>query len=713
MNKKIIALLLSLVMLLSQSNICFGEVAEAIIFDFSTDISAMVSAKKIYTNVTYSAGVNETECTIKSGQLIYMYLDDIDGSTYDTMKIEIQCKSVPQSPYMSIYYRGVKKTDSSALDQAESRKHNEYHKNLILNNETQTYYNNEYETYYIDLSKITSWSDANINLVRLEPLKNMEGTVCIRNISFYKKEITGIDAEPDSITVPYVYQNDILSYVKNQITSVKHVYNNGSKIDIDGEYNVSISEDNSIATVAYDGMTDTVDIVLATPANLESITVSPTEITLPYDNQSTTQLMESYIRSKIENVTALYDDNTSVNIADYNIIIKDNTATVSYGKKTSDINLILAPPPAENVIYDFKETTEGFEKKDGDVTLSVENESLKYVSVAKETNGSKTYGNMVKDVNYDINQFYKMEIKVKVDGVTPTASGGKPEFMFYYAGRDSRGNGYDSFVSTNYFKGWYDAKIKDDGKYYSDWQTVTVDLSSSNAWKTYKVSKLRFDAINKAEGTIYIDYIKFYSVPAITNFAFDGVEDINEAVPSETKTITAVLSQKLYEIKDDAIRIYDSDNVDVNIKSVKYDADKNTVTVEVDKLETFTEYTFEINKNAKVNSVQNLYKPTMAKFKTIPSSFEFDAVGDGDSVYLSFSNQRSSPKNIVLIATVWEGDKYVGKKVLSYTVQTGDENYTFDYSSVTGGNKAEVTVWEFSSGTIKKVHGKKVYSFER
>ena len=320
---------------------------------------------------------------------------------------------------------------------------------------------------------------------------------------------------------------------------------------------------------------------------------------------------------------------------------------------------------------------------------------------------------MIMAVDFDISQFYKMEMKVKIDGVAPTFNGGNlaPRFALYYNGKDASGKAY-GISSARQLYGNYQATLnEEDGKYYSDWQTVEVDFSKLASWEICSVDQFRIDVIKDAEGTIYIDSIKFYSVPEITELAFDGKTDIKNEVPINTKTIVATLSQKIDSIGTDAVSIYDGDGIKANITSVVYDANKKTVTANVSGLESFTSYTFEINKNAKANSKQNLYKPTTAVFRTQGEALEYEATGNGSKAEILFVNKGTATKEVLLIASIWDGNKAVDKVTEVYSVACGERTHTFDYSSVSGGNKVELSVWEYSSSTVKKIHGRKVYTF--
>lgn len=381
------------------------------------------------------------------------------------------------------------------------------------------------------------------------------------------------------------------------------------------------------------------------------------------------------------------------------------------------------PPAAEGeeaLVYNFDSTTEGFAGKEGDVTLTAEGGLLKYVSKAKiDSNGKAYSGNMTKDVNYGIGQYYKLEMRVKLAGVLPTFNGGNgaPNMTMNYSGKDANGVSYgvSSARQTSYN---YEATLNaEDGKYYSDWQTVVIDFAdlekNESTWAICNIDKIRLDIIKNAEGTIYIDYIKLISVPAVTDITFDGKADIEDAVPVNTKTITATLSTGIYSVDKSAVSITDAEGVKVPVESVSYDDKTNAVTVTVSELDTITDYTLTINTNAMANKKQKLYKPIKASFKTEAGELEYSATGDANSAVMSFANKGAAPKAVRLIATVWSGDEYVGKVTQKYSIACGESTYTFDYSAITSGDRVEVTVWDYDRGVVKKVYGKKVYKFNR
>ncbi len=639
MNKKTIALLLSIATVVCQSSWCFADgtakevVADKtvmtynsseqpapIVLDFSEDIGGIVAAPINLLTVSLDNGNLKCVSTptivgdrVNTG-CMYLPLDNVDGEYYNRLKIKAKVESAADSDVyqFALYYIGADKTDGTAYAEAEARA-----KRIRFTGLTESegkFSNTEYQEYVVDLSTLSKWSQATISNLRIDPLKNSSGTLYIDRLELYNEP----PATPEPTQAP-----------------------------------------------------------TATP------TAAPTA--------------EPTAEPTIVPTAEPTAEPTSVPTAE-----PPQSDFVSVGD--------------EYIEYTFDNDVDGYIKKEGKISLSTQEGILKYVSeAAYNSSGNASSGDMIMSVDFDISQFYKMEMKVKLDGVTPTFNGGNlaPRFALYYNGEDASGKAYGISSARQLFSNYQAALNEEDGKYYSDWQTIEVDLSKLASWEICSVDQFRIDVIKDAEGTIYIDSIKFYSVPKITELTFDGKADIKNEVPINTKTIVATLSQKIDSVGSDAVRIYDADGIKANIESVAYDAGKKTVTANVSGLESFTSYTFEINKNAKANSKQNLYKPTLATFRTQGEELEYEASGNGSKAEMLFVNKGNAAKEVLLIASIWDGNKAVDKVTEIYSVPCGESTHTFDYSSVLGGNKVELSVWEYSSSTVKKIHGRKVYTFAK
>ena len=220
--------------------------------------------------------------------------------------------------------------------------------------------------------------------------------------------------------------------------------------------------------------------------------------------------------------------------------------------------------------------------------------------------------------------------------------------------------------------------------------------------------------LKNGEGTVFVDYIRFLSYPCIDGIEYDG-NAVTEGtrVPLDVKKIDAILSQKILSLDAGCVSIYNEDRAKLGVENVSYDAASGRVSVSVlGTMESNSTYTFEIGTGAKVNANQNLYTPIAKSFKTAAAEFEVSVTAaDTDSANVIFENSSVAAKKVLAIATLWDGDKYVGKVILPCTVETGTSDVVLRFAQF-GGNRAEVTVWELS-GTSPRVFGKRVYTVER
>lgn len=609
MKKKVIAILLGLVIIISQSiALCLEEnVASAenesmllgietdssIVFDFTDDLKGITGTENV---VTAELDNGSLKCVSVPGsntpEGINIPLANIDGEYYNSLKFKAKVESASSTTgsfKAVVYYTGVNKTVGTSYIPRNSRSQSiEY---INLTNIEGIYENTDFEEYVLDLSTISNWSNSNISELRIDILKDATGIVYIDDLTLYNKTVES--AEPT--------------------------------IEPSAEPTLEPSAE----------------------PTLEPSPIAPDAV-----------------------------------------------------------------EGEEVLMYDFNEGSDGF-LTELDVTLKPENGILTYISKARNQDGKILIGNMFSYVSFEIGQYYKMEMRVKLDGVTPTVnSNERPKYTLNYDGTGEDGTRY-TISSSRQTGGVYSSELNEnDGLYYSDWQTVTVDFGTLPSWNLSKVNILRMDLLKDAEGTILIDYIKLISVPGITEFTFDGKADIDNAVPTDTKTIVAKLSQSLSSVNEASVSIRDIDGMEVKITSVKNNAEKGIVTVTVEGLEPFTEYSFVINKNATATTNQKLYKEITKKFTTAAGEFEYYAVGNMNSAKLNFMNNGAKPKELLLVATFWDDDRYMGKKLEKYTAELGATEYNFDYSDKKSGNKAEVIVWEYGNGIVQKVHGRKVYVFE-
>ena len=363
----------------------------------------------------------------------------------------------------------------------------------------------------------------------------------------------------------------------------------------------------------------------------------------------------------------------------------------------------------------FSEDIDGWFSTDKkQVVLSQEDDCLKYESTYYYVDGKPTAGAMLKYLSFAKGQYYKMFIKCKVVNAAKTEMYGQTPFLrMYFNGVNSLGETLNASESRC-ISVKYDVVENDKGTYDSDWKEYEVDLSKVSQWSDSAVSRLRIDLLKDAEGTVFVDYIRFLSYPCIDGIEYDG-NAVTEGtrVPLDVKKIDAILSQKILSLDAGCVSIYNEDRAKLGVENVSYDAASGRVSVSVSgTMESNSTYTFEIGTGAKVNANQNLYTPIAKSFKTAAAEFEVSVTAaDTDSANVIFENSSVAAKKVLAIATLWDGDKYVGKVILPCTVETGTSDVVLRFAQF-GGNRAEVTVWELS-GTSPRVFGKRVYTVER
>lgn len=347
------------------------------------------------------------------------------------------------------------------------------------------------------------------------------------------------------------------------------------------------------------------------------------------------------------------------------------------------------------------------------ITLSQLDDCMQYDSKFLYSGGKASSGWMTKNVSFKRGQYYKLLIKARVLSAGKTIDNQSPYITMYYTGKTADGTtlGAATGRSGNIS---YDVAENEDGTYSSEWKEYEFDLSKLNSWNLCDISQIRFDMLKNGEGTVFVDYIRFLSYPCIDGIEYDG-NAVTEGtrVPLDVKKIDAILSQKILSLDASCVSIYNEDRAKLGVENVSYDAASGRVSVSVSgTMESNSTYTFEIGTGAKVNANQNLYTPIAKSFKTAAAEFEVSVTAaDTDSANVIFENSSVAAKKVLAIATLWDGDKYVGKVILPCTVETGTSDVVLRFAQF-GGNRAEVTVWELS-GTSPRVFGKRVYTVER
>ena len=167
----------------------------------------------------------------------------IDGGQYYGMEVRIKYSngSVPtvgyDKPTFVMLYSGVTQSGGESMGLSEARKV-EVPIASHYNEENQTYDSSgQYETLYIDLAKISRWSDCNIESIRLDVFKNGTGKAEIDFIKFirmpsvsavtYNQIADAPAVKCDAETVDFILSTPILkdSVTKENITIVNDLGN--------------------------------------------------------------------------------------------------------------------------------------------------------------------------------------------------------------------------------------------------------------------------------------------------------------------------------------------------------------------------------------------------------------------------------------------------------------------------------------------------------
>lgn len=362
----------------------------------------------------------------------------------------------------------------------------------------------------------------------------------------------------------------------------------------------------------------------------------------------------------------------------------------------------------------FSSDTDGWVASNkSQITVSQIDDCMRYDSKYLYTAGKPSSGWMTKNVSFAKGQYYKLFIKAKILSASKTIDNKTPCITMYYNGKTADGSTLGA-ASSRCETISYDVVQNDDGTYSSEWKEYEIDLSKIASWNLCNITQIRLDMLKNGEGTVFVDYIRLLSVPQIDTLEFDGnplAEGVR--VPLEPKKISAILSQKILSLDAESVSIYNEEGAKLSVENVSYDAAAGRVDVSVSgAMESNTVYSFEINTGAKVNANQNLFKPISKSFKTDAAEFEVSVTAaDTDSASVVFENYGESAKSLLAIATLWSGDKYVGKVILPCTADIGMTSVALNYAHL-GGNRAEVTFWEFG-GTLPRVFGKTVYTLSR
>lgn len=361
--------------------------------------------------------------------------------------------------------------------------------------------------------------------------------------------------------------------------------------------------------------------------------------------------------------------------------------------------------------YEFDTDNCGWTTING-AKMSVENGIMQYVSTFNEKNQS---GWIQKNVTFGGHQYFRVDLRIKVEGVELTPSGATPYLTMYYSGVGNDGVSV-GHADSRKVEISYNCEKGPDGLYYSDWVEYSIDLSKLKSWDVMKsISQIRFDLIKNAEGTISVDYIRLFSMPAITEAGYNGQTGLDmQKVPVDIDSIELYLSQPLTSVDINSVKLYSLDGVVSDIEKVIYDKEKGIVTIQPkEELLSMTDYCVAITTDALAGASLPLYEDLVYPFKTEQAKLEVNVKkANRSAVTMSLVNNDTIKRNILLIITGWNGNEYADKIVTEIDIEPGTDSEEQISIKNLKGQSVEVCAWEFVSGKPQAL-GKNVYKFNK
>jgi len=174
------------------------------------------------------------------------------------------------------------------------------------------------------------------------------------------------------------------------------------------------------------------------------------------------------------------------------------------------------------------------------------------------------------------------------------------------------------------------------------------------------------------------------------------------------------LSQPLYAVTADAVKVYSLDGIEAELGNVIYNKDKGILTINLEEeLLSMTDYCVEITKDALAGATLNLYKELVYPFKTEQSRLEVNVKkANRSTVTMSVVNSDNKNRDMLFIITSWNGNEFADKLVVPYTSKSGTkEEIPISIKNLKGRN-VEIVAWEFVSDK-PVVLGKSVYKFNK
>ena len=368
------------------------------------------------------------------------------------------------------------------------------------------------------------------------------------------------------------------------------------------------------------------------------------------------------------------------------------------------------PADGEEVIYAFEfdrnGDLEGWNNS-GSCTWSVSDGTAKI-----EYNGAERWSE--KKVDYEGGEIYKMVIRARITGAVKPTDVASPRATIYYSGTGADGGSLPMAEARTANFSW-DSTMNENGTFDSDWAEYEVDLSGMSGFASAKnISALRIRWIkNSNTGKVEVDYIRLYSLPGISKVTYNGGKDIADGIPCKPDSIEVELTQPIYSVSENGVKILDEDGGEIQLSEVSYDSENKRIVLKP-KEEMFSsmKYTIILTREIKVAQAQTLYKEVKTGFKTQSAVIDFEEKSNEENKpVISVKNDSGEADNIYLAATYWLNNKYIKKTIIPITFTSGSDDFEIDCTGEEY-NRAEISLLRLTDGRIVSI-GSRVFKYEK
>lgn len=204
--------------------------------------------------------------------------------------------------------------------------------------------------------------------------ETITATVSVKYVELDKINVV-IKGDGTEVKIPWDSTDDATA-IKALIT-VTAVFTNGAHDNEITNYTVDFGE--GTFTVSYGGLTSE-PIPYSKDAKPEAkvtgIKAEPTELNVPYANTVSNDEIIKFVKANVK-VTATYDDESTSDVAEYEVTIADDKATITYEGFTADVTLVKETRKLE--LSNTEITVDEGTDKDGITAYVKANVTAKYV----------------------------------------------------------------------------------------------------------------------------------------------------------------------------------------------------------------------------------------------------------------------------------------------------------------------------------------------